>query len=299
MKSLTLLLRLSRSLSCLVAFFLSTSLSAQSPVEVGLYATIHTSLGAFTVRLAFEKSPRTVANFVGLAEGQKTWLDLRTGAIRTHPFYDGLTFHRVSPGFVIQGGSPNGKGNDGPGYQFNDEFHPDLKHSKAGMLSMANSGPNTNGSQFFVTLAAAPHLDGRHAVFGEVIEGLDLVLALGNVPVVTNPGTGQQDLPSIAPVIEKVTISRFGEAAQSFGLDSLADKLPMLMAANTRIAPTSSGSIGIHWDSNTSAIEYLFATADFIFWDSALIQSTGEISLNPFITQFEMVFFKIIQAEYD
>ena len=142
------------------------------PDEPGLYAIFQTNHGSFTTELHFQKTPRTVANFLALSEGSKPWLDLVDGKIRKDRFFDGLTFHRVSPGFVIQGGSRNGLGTDGPGYAFRDEFHPDLKHDAPGILSMANSGPNSNGSQFFITLAATPFLDEVHSVFGKVVEGM-------------------------------------------------------------------------------------------------------------------------------
>jgi len=136
-----------------------------------IHANFDTTEGKFKVRLFAEEAPRTVQNFTDLAEGNKTG----------KPFYDGTVFHRVIPDFMIQGGDPEGTGRGGPGYQFADEFHPKLKHSKAGVLSMANAGPNTNGSQFFITVAATPWLDNRHSVFGEVTEGLDVVKKISEV----------------------------------------------------------------------------------------------------------------------
>jgi peptidyl-prolyl cis-trans isomerase A (cyclophilin A) len=136
------------------------------------YARFDTTEGNFKIRLFADKAPKTVENFVSLAEGAKTG----------QPFYDGLVFHRVIPDFMIQGGCPEGTGRGGPGYKFADEFHPDLKHSKPGVLSMANSGPNTNGSQFFITVAATPWLDNRHSVFGEVVEGYDVVEKISQAP---------------------------------------------------------------------------------------------------------------------
>src|SRR5580693_5065953 len=137
-----------------------------------IYAVFDTTEGSFKAKLFASQTPLTVENFVSLAEGAKTG----------KPFYDGTVFHRVIPGFMIQGGDPEGTGRGGPGYRFADEFHKDLRHHKAGILSMANAGPNTNGSQFFITVAATPHLDNRHSVFGEVTEGYDIVKKISEVP---------------------------------------------------------------------------------------------------------------------
>src|ERR1700746_2511539 len=148
----------------------------------GTYPIFETSQGNIVVRLLEKEAPKTVANFVGLAEGTKEFTNERTGQKEKRPFYDGLIFHRVIPQFMIQGGCPNGNGMGGPGYQFADEFHPSLKHSKAGTLSMANAGPNTNGSQFFITVAPTPWLDNKHAIFGEVVEGYDVVEKISKLP---------------------------------------------------------------------------------------------------------------------
>lgn len=167
-----------------------------------MIATFDTNRGTFKVKLYNDKSPKTVENFVGLATGTKEWTDPKTGEKVKRPFYDGLVFHRVIKDFMIQGGCPLGTGTGGPGYRFNDEFHPELKHSKPGLLSMANAGPNTNGSQFFITTVPTPWLDNRHAIFGEVTEGYDIVDAIGKTK------TGPMDRPVEAIVINKVTISQ-------------------------------------------------------------------------------------------
>jgi peptidyl-prolyl cis-trans isomerase A (cyclophilin A) len=167
-----------------------------------MYAQFVTSEGNFTVRLFDQEAPKTVENFVGLAEGTKQWTDPRTSEKVTKPYYDGVIFHRVIDGFMIQSGDPLGQGIGGPGYNFNDEFHPKLRHNKAGILSMANRGPNTNGGQFFITLGPTPHLDDRHSVFGEVTEGMDVVRKIGSTQ------TGAQDRPVKPIVIQTIRIER-------------------------------------------------------------------------------------------
>ena len=166
-----------------------------------MYAHFTTSEGKFTIQLFDEDAPRTVENFVGLATGAKEWTDPRTGRKATGPYYNGTIFHRVIAGFMIQGGDPLGQGTGGPGYKFADELSPKRRHGKAGVLSMANSGPNTNGGQFFITLAATPWLDDKHSVFGEVVEGMDVVKKIGNTPT-SKPG----DRPVKAITVESVII---------------------------------------------------------------------------------------------
>ena len=168
----------------------------------GLYAQFVTSEGNFTVHLFDQEAPKTVENFVGLAEGTKEWMDPRTNKKVTHPYYDGVIVHRVIKGFMIQSGDPLGQGIGGPGYTFKDEFHPTLRHNKAGILSMANRGPNTNGGQFFITLGPTPHLDDRHSVFGEVEDGMEVVRTIGSTR------TAAQDRPVKDIVIRTITIER-------------------------------------------------------------------------------------------
>ena len=157
-----------------------------------IYAAFDTTEGKFKIKLFADRAPKTVENFVALAEGTKTG----------KPFYDGTIFHRVIPDFMIQGGDPEGTGRGGPGYRFADEFHPELKHTKAGILSMANAGPNTNGSQFFITVAATPWLDNKHSVFGEVTEGYDIVKKISTVP------RNSQDRPVKEVKVNSVKIER-------------------------------------------------------------------------------------------
>lgn len=167
-------------------------------------AILHTNHGDITIDLFDEHAPKTVANFVGLADGSKEYADAKTGEKTTGAFYDGLTFHRVIDGFMIQGGCPLGTGTGDPGYKFGDEFHPDLSFNRPYLLAMANAGPGTNGSQFFITVVPTPHLNLRHTIFGEVTDqaGRDVVDAIAKV------STGFGDRPTEPVVIESVEITQ-------------------------------------------------------------------------------------------
>jgi peptidyl-prolyl cis-trans isomerase A (cyclophilin A) len=167
-------------------------------MDEGVYARFETSRGEIVVRLFHQEVPRTVGNFVALAEGTRAWRDAK-GKERTEPFYDGLSFHRVIADFMIQGGCPLGTGTGGPGYRFADEFHPNLRHDRPGVLSMANAGPNTNGSQFFITHKPTSWLDSKHSVFGVVVEGQSVVDAIRQGDRLT-----------------RLTIQRAGAGAEAF-----------------------------------------------------------------------------------
>jgi len=168
-----------------------------------LYAHFTTSEGDFTARLFDDEAPKTVANFTGLADGSIEWTDPRTGKKTNEKYFDGTVFHRVIAGFMIQGGDPLGQGTGGPGYTFADEFSPKLRHDRAGLLSMANRGPNTGGGQFFITLVPTPWLDNKHAIFGEIVEGMTVVEAIGHTPT-----SKPSDRPLKPIVIQTVTIER-------------------------------------------------------------------------------------------
>lgn len=186
-----------------IALTMTGAAQKETALTPGVYAHFNTTEGNFVVRLFEKEAPKTVANFIGLAEGTKEWTDPRTNQKVKKPYYNGIIFHRVIDGFMIQGGDPLGKGIGGPGYNFDDEFSPKLRHNKAGILSMANRGPNTNGGQFFITLGPTPHLDDKHSIFGEVAQGMDVVSKIGKVPT-SKPG----DKPVKDVVIQTVTIER-------------------------------------------------------------------------------------------
>lgn len=167
-----------------------------------MFAIMETSLGTIKLQLFPDKAPKTVENFVALAEGTKEWTDPKTGKKEKKPLYNGTVFHRVIKKFMIQGGDPMGDGTGGPGYNFADEFSPELKHSKPGILSMANRGPATNGSQFFITVEPTPWLDNRHTIFGEVVEGMDIVKKISETK------TAEGDRPVVPVVVKSVKIEK-------------------------------------------------------------------------------------------
>jgi len=179
-------------------FFAAAMTAAASFSCANPTAVFHTSAGDFTVELLPDKAPKTVENFVGLAKGTKTWKHPATNEVmKNKPLYDGTIFHRTISGFMIQGGDPAGTGRGNPGYKFEDEFS-DLVFDKPGLLAMANSGPNTNGCQFFVTVAPTPHLNNKHTIFGRVIKGMDVVYKIANAP--TLPGDKPKDTITISGI---------------------------------------------------------------------------------------------------
>jgi peptidyl-prolyl cis-trans isomerase A (cyclophilin A) len=198
-------------LIAVILFMFTASLPAgeakKKTLKDGTYAIFDTSMGKIVCRLFTERAPKTTGNFIGLIEGTKAWKDPKTGKFVKRPFYDGLTFHRVIPNFMIQAGCPLGNGMGGPGFKFKDEFHPALKHYKPGILSMANSGRNTNGSQFFITEVPTPHLDAKHSVFGEVVEGMNIVRSIARVE-------SKRNKPLKPVIMKKVTIERIGKKAE-------------------------------------------------------------------------------------
>lgn len=193
----------------------------------GIYAEFNTSMGSFTCRLDYALAPKAVASFIGLATGERAWLDLPSGVVKTNPFYNGTTFHRVIAGFMNQGGSLNGQGTDGPGYVFEDEFSPSLRHDGFGVLSSANSGLDSNGSQFFITAGPTAWLNDVHTIFGKLYGGSNVVYAINRV------ATGANDKPLTNVVLTSVVIQRSGTAAQAFNVH--AQGLPVVTNLNLKL----------------------------------------------------------------
>ncbi|MBU4459493.1 MAG: peptidylprolyl isomerase [Verrucomicrobia bacterium] len=261
----------------------------------GIFADFQTSMGSFTCRLDHVNAPRTVANFVGLATGARTWLDLNTGVAKTNGFYDGLTFHRVISGFMLQGGSPNALGTDGPGYSFPDEFSTLLRHDGAGVLSMANSGEDTNGSQFFVTLAATTWLNDVHSVFGRVEGGMDVVTAIGAV------ATDGNDKPVTPVVVSNVTIRRVGAAAAAFNV--VTQKLPVVR--NVKLGLSGAGANIFLPFARLAYSQYrLYSTSDLLspVWTYNDLGFEGAIptadGVEADITGAGRIFFSLAEVRY-
>ncbi|MGJ8696080.1 MAG: peptidylprolyl isomerase [Verrucomicrobiaceae bacterium] len=219
-----------------------------SPLSAQIYADVTTTMGDFTLELYHEDSPMTVANFISLADGSRAWIDSTTGKVHQNkPYFDGIIFHRVIKGFMNQVGSPKGDGSDGPGYNFPDEVDNGVLHDEPYLLSSANSGPHTNGSQLFITVDSTPWLDGIHTVFGKVSSGTDVIDAINQVAVITNTTT-----PVTEVSITTVTIRKVGAAAIAF--DPTAQNLPVVDAIPATIAlpETAPPSLNLNQPAGTS-----------------------------------------------
>lgn len=223
----------------------------------GIYAEFNTSMGSFTCRLEYALAPKTCANFIGLASGERSWLDLKTGITRTNPFYNGLIIHRVVTNFIIQSGSPNGLGTDGPGYTFQDEFNASLRHDSFGTLSMANSGPDSNGSQYFLTVASTSFLDDRHSVFGKLYGGSNVVYAISRV------ATNANSKPLIDINVNSVVIRRIGPGALAFDIST--NSLPVVTNLNLKAAK-SGDSMSITFSNRLNVDNRIYASSNLVNW---------------------------------
>lgn len=262
----------------------------------GIYATMQTDLGEFNFELFYAKTPRTVANFINLAQGRRAWLDPRTGQVVQKPYYKGIIFHRVIEGFMIQCGSPQGTGYDGPGYRFSDEFDPTLTHDQAGTVSMANKGEDTNGGQIFITTEPTPWLDNQHTVFGEIVDGMEIVSNIATVASDSN------DKPLNDIAITNLTIQRYGSAAQAFDPDGVSPALPALRPVTSKLVRFE-GSYGLDWSAQTNCEYWVFGTLDLnplSNWTDLVGQSQPweGIAIGNLVSNYPSAFLKAIEVEY-
>ena len=238
-----------------------------TPLHAQLYADVTTTMGDFTLELFYEESPKTVANFVSLAEGSRKWIDPVTGIVQVNkPYFDGIIFHRVIDAFMNQVGSPQGTGSDGPGYTFQDEVDNGLLHDEPYLLSSANSGPHTNGSQFFITVVVTNWLDGIHTVFGKVSSGTDVIDAINDVDVgkIFN-GNFDSTRPVVDVSITSVVIRREGPEANAF--DVTAQGLPEVEQAELGIESSESG-LNLTVDQASGTSLEVFQSSDMVTWNS-------------------------------
>ncbi len=227
-----------------------------APTNDGLYATLQTTMGDVCFQLDYTNAPKTVANFVSLSEGTRPWIDPHNGFISREPYYAGTSFHRVITNFMIQCGSPKGDGTDGPGYVFQDEFHPTLRHDRPGIVSMANSGPNSNGGQFFITVQETSWLDDKHAVFGWVVEGMEVVSNIAAVAV------DEASKPLIDIVITNTVVTRNGAIAIAFSVAN--HSLPEVQALPIEIH--ADNDLKISTGTATSSYHYIYSSSNLTDW---------------------------------
>lgn len=248
-----------RALKPLIGSVLLAGIPAVAePVSDGLYATLQTTMGNVCFELYYTNAPRTVANFVSLAEGSRPWIDPRSTFVSDEPYYNGGIFHRVISNFMIQCGSPKGNGTDGPGYTFEDEFDPALRHDRPGTVSMANSGPDSNGGQFFITVAAYTNGNDKYSVFGRVVEGMNVV---SNIAAVATTN----DKPLADLVITNVFITRNGTNAQNFAVtNQLLPKVEPLP-----VALTFTNGIKLFAGTATSSYQYVYSSTNLHDWSRA------------------------------
>ncbi len=258
----------------------------------GIYADFNTSMGSFTCRLEYALAPKTVANFIGLATGQRAWLDGATGRVITKAFYNGLTFHRVVTNFVIQSGSPGGLRDGGPGYAFVDEFSPSLRHNSFGVLSMANSGPDSNGSQFFLTAANRPELNDVYSAFGRLVGGSNVVYAINRVP------TDANERPLTNVVIHSVNIRRVGAAAQAF--DIHAQNLPLVTNLLVSIS-TQGTNVSLAFSNRQFTDNRLYTSTNLTQWSGSELGIEISAQLSNSISRGAnepQQFFRMAQVQY-
>jgi cyclophilin family peptidyl-prolyl cis-trans isomerase len=258
----------------------------------GIYAEFNTSLGSYTCVLNYAESPKAVGNFIGLASGQRAWLDLPSGVVKTNPFYNGITFHRVITNFVIQAGSPNGLGSDGPGYAFVDEITNTLRFDSFGMLAMANSGPDSNGSQFFVTTSPQPGLNNGYTIFGRLYGGSNVVYAIDHV------ATDANNKPLANVYINSIAIRHIGSAASAFDIN--AQGLPLVTTLDLSIAKTGTNA-SLAFNNQLHADNRLYGSSNLFNWAASQLGIETAAPVNDTNVQSTLApvqFFRAAQIEY-
>lgn len=274
------------------AAWLMFSQPASAQYTNGIYAEFNTSMGSYTCALYYAQAPKAVANLIGLATGQRSWLALPSGLVKTNPFYSGTTFHRVIAGFMNQGGSPNGLGTDGPGYAFVDEFTPSLRHDRFGVLSMANSGRDSNGSQYFITVGATPWLDDIHTVFGRIYGGSNVVYTINHV------ATGGDDRPLTNVLVNSVVIRRVGTAATAFDIN--AQGLPLVTNLHLKLARFGT-NVSLTFSNRLYADTRIYSSTTLTNWTGSKlgIDLTGSpVSANTNALTYPRQFFRAAQVLY-
>jgi cyclophilin family peptidyl-prolyl cis-trans isomerase len=283
-------------LAVLLLSILSAGVSQSFAADPGIYAVFVTSLGGFTCRLDYARAPRTTANFVGLAEGSNAWINFKTGEDLHKNFYNGTIFHRVVSNFVIQGGGQQmDSGFGGPGYSFRDEFHPELKHDTSGVLSMANSGPNSQGSQFFITVVTNyASGDGKYSVFGRVIDGMEVVRTINHVPT-------SNERPVVDVVLSNVTIVRVGAEAQAF--DWKAHGLPVVAGTVADLRKNVT-NLDLPFSRETNCSYNLFYSSNLVSWSSSELsfstnaEPTNVLDVTALVMNNPAQFFTVAQVSY-
>ena len=284
------------ALALLHGWFAPSPVSATPPAADGLYVTFQTTLGDICCELLFDQTPRTVANLVGLVSGTRDWVDFEQGRIRGTNFYQDVVVHRVSPGSFIQAGSRSGLGDDGPGYTFTDEILPELTHGP-GVLSMANAGPDTNGSQWFVTLRSHPEFDGANTVFGSVVDGLPVAEAISNL------ATNSLGRPIIDIVLTNAFVTRNGVAALTFDETAAALALPLVkphrcVLQHSEVGGSPQSRLALDPQPNHSY--WVFATdtlANPASWSSSGTAHSADLDLTPVVLANPFLCFSTIAVE--
>ena len=276
----------------------------------GLFVTLQTTMGDIRIELEFEQAPRTCANFLSLVEGTRAWVDLDEARPKEEPFYTDIIFHRVISNFVIQAGSPNGTGNDGPGYRFNDEFSTNLRHDASGTVSMANSGPNSNGSQFFITLRPTPELDfdkvpmtSAHAVFGYVVEGMDVV---SNIGVVATSGP-PRNKPVDDIAITNHVVTRMGAEANEFDVHAVVPPLPSVHEIRCTTFINTNDNFILDWEERTDHEVWLFASLQVeneqgwvnIGFGGGGSLFASHVMVDSLVTNNSPIFFSAVEVEVE